>query len=171
MRTRYLIAFALAVVLSACGPKAKTADAGAPDANLAAAKAFMAKTAKEPGVQTTASGLEYKIVRSGPSTGLRPQEGDEIKVHYEGKLPNGRVFDSSYARGVPAAMPLDGLIPGWIEALKLMRPGDEWILYVPPELGYGAEGAGGGEIPANSALIFKIELIDLLPAPGHVQQG
>jgi FKBP-type peptidyl-prolyl cis-trans isomerase len=100
---------------------------------------------------------------------MRPQDGDLIKVHYEGKLPDGTVFDSSYERGAPAAMPLDGLIPGWIEALKLMRPGDEWLIYLPPELGYGAE--GGGKIPPNSALIFRIELIDMLPGPGRVQQG
>jgi FKBP-type peptidyl-prolyl cis-trans isomerase len=164
-----LIAFALAAALVSCGPKAKTADAGPTQSNLAAAKAFMAKTAKEPGVKTTASGLAFKVVRSGPANGLRPQKGDLIKVHYEGKLLDGEVFDSSYDRGAPAAMPLDHLIPGWMEALPLMRPGDEWILYVPPSLGYGAEGQG--RIPPNSALIFRIELIDLLPAPGRIQQG
>jgi FKBP-type peptidyl-prolyl cis-trans isomerase len=108
-------------------------------------------------------------VRSGPASGLRPQKGDLIKVHYEGKLLDGEVFDSSYDRGAPAAMPLEHLIPGWMEALPLMRPGDEWILYVPPNLGYGAEGQG--RIPPNSALIFRIELIDMLPGPGRVQQG
>jgi FKBP-type peptidyl-prolyl cis-trans isomerase len=92
-----------------------------------------------------------------------------VKVNYEGKLLNGKVFDSSYERGQPAAMPLDALIPGWIEALQLMRPGDEWVLYVPPELGYGAEGAG--EIPPDSTLIFRIELINFLPGPGRVGQG
>jgi peptidylprolyl isomerase/FKBP-type peptidyl-prolyl cis-trans isomerase FklB len=68
-------------------------------------------------------------------------------------------------------MPLNRLVPAWQEALQLMRPGDEWILYVPPELGYGAEGAGDGEIPGGAALIFRIELIDFLPGPGSVQQG
>jgi len=68
-------------------------------------------------------------------------------------------------------MPLIGLITGWQEALQLMRPGDEWVLYVPPALGYGAEGAGGGEIPGGAALTFRIELIDVLPGPGHIQQG
>jgi FKBP-type peptidyl-prolyl cis-trans isomerase len=164
-----LIAFALAAALVACGPKAKTADTGPVQSNLTAAKAFMDKNGKEPGVKTTASGLQFKIVRSGPATGLRPQKSDLIKVHYEGKLLNGEVFDSSYDRGAPAAMPLEHLIPGWMEALPLMRPGDEWILYVPPQLGYGAEGQG--QIPPNSALIFRIELIDLLPAPGRIQQG
>jgi len=168
--SRLLAALVAVLVLTGCGkPKAETAADTA--ANLAAAKAFMDGNAKQPGVQVTPSGLQYRIVRSGPASGLHPQEADEVKVNYEGKLPNGKVFDSSYARGMPAAMPLSGLIPGWVEALKLMRPGDEWILYVPPELGYGAEGAGGGEIPPNSPLIFRIELIDLLPAPGRVQNG
>ena len=167
---RLFAVLAVALVLTGCAkPKVEIAQDAA--ANLTAAKAFMARNAKEPGIQVTASGLQYKIVRSGPKTGLRPQKGDEVKVNYEGKLPDGKVFDSSYERGSPAAMPLAALIPAWIEALQLMRPGDEWILYVPPELGYGADGAAGGEIPANSALIFRIELIDMLPGPGRVQAG
>jgi FKBP-type peptidyl-prolyl cis-trans isomerase FklB len=83
-------------------------------------------------------------------------------VHYEGKLLDGHVFDSSYERGAPAVMRLRGLIPGWVEALQMMRPGDEWQLYVPAKLGYGEKGAGG-EIPPNAVLVFKIELIDVLP--------
>ena len=139
----------------------------------AESKAFMAKTVKEPGVQLLpgGGGIAYKIVHSGPPSGLRPGPNDEVKVHYEGKLPNGRVFDSSYERGQPVVMGLKGLIPAWQLALPLMRPGDEWILYVPPEKGYGAEGAGDGQIPPNAALIFRIELIDFLAAPGRVQQG
>jgi peptidylprolyl isomerase/FKBP-type peptidyl-prolyl cis-trans isomerase FklB len=175
MRARTL-ATALALGLCAAGcarsgaEQAKAEAAGRGDsAAMAEAKAFLARNAKAPGVHVLPSGLQYKIVRSGPAGGLKPQLHDEVKVNYEGKLLDGQVFDSSYARGAPAAMPLDRLIPGWIEALQLMRPGDEWILYVPPELGYGSEGAG--EIPPDSALIFRIELIDLLPAPGRVQQG
>ena len=126
---------------------------------------------KAAGVVTLPSGLQYKIVRSGPASGAKPHAGDEVKVHYEGKLLDGTVFDSSYERGVPAAMPLDALIPAWIEALQLMRPGDEWVLYVPPALGYGEEGAGGGQIPGNSVLIFRIELIGVLPGPGSIAQG
>jgi len=136
-----------------------------------AAKTFLAQNAKQPGVQVLPDGLQFKIVRSGPANGLRPHPQDEVKVNYEGKLIDGKVFDSSYERGQPAAMPLKGLIKGWVEALQLMRPGDEWILYVPPELGYGAEGAGGGEIPGGAALIFRIELIDVLPGPGSVGNG
>jgi peptidylprolyl isomerase/FKBP-type peptidyl-prolyl cis-trans isomerase FklB len=134
------------------------------------AKAFLAQNAKQPGVRVLPDGLQLRVVRSGPADGLRPQLGDEVKVNYEGKLVDGTVFDSSYQRGVPAAMPLKGLIKGWQEALQLMRPGDEWILYVPPNLGYGAEGAGG-VIPPNAALIFRIELLGVLPAEGRVQQG
>ncbi len=135
----------------------------------AASATFLATNAKAPGVRVLPSGVQYKVVREGPPGGRRPGPNDEVKVHYEGKLIDGKVFDSSYERGQPAAMPLPALIPAWVEALQLMRPGDEWILYVPPELGYGAE--GGGEIPPNSVLIFRIELIDFIPAPGSIGQG
>lgn len=162
---RILMIGLAALSLSACQGKAQAPDQSAPS------KAFLAQNASQPGVVVLPSGLQYKIVRSGPVTGIKPQLTDEVKVHYEGKLIDGKVFDSSYERGQPAAMPLNGLVKGWQEALQLMRPGDEWILYVPPELGYGAEGAGGGEIPGGAALIFKIELIDVLPGPGRVQQG
>ena len=136
----------------------------------AQAKIFLAQNARKPGMHVLPDGLQYQVVRSGPATGLRPQLGDEVKVNYEGKLVDGTVFDSSYQRGVPADMPLKGLIKGWQEALQLMRPGDEWILYVPPNLGYGDEGAGGA-IPPGAALIFRIELLGVLPAEGRVQQG
>jgi peptidylprolyl isomerase/FKBP-type peptidyl-prolyl cis-trans isomerase FklB len=159
-----------ALALAACQPKAKGPDLAAAAAQPSAeSKAFMAKVAKEPGVKVLPSGLAYKIVRSGPATGLKPGPHDEVKVHYEGKLEDGKVFDSSYERGQPAAMPLDRLIPAWQEALQLMRPGDEWILYVPSNLGYGQDGAG--EIPPGAPLTFRIELIDVLPAPGRIQQG
>jgi peptidylprolyl isomerase/FKBP-type peptidyl-prolyl cis-trans isomerase FklB len=151
-----------ALSLAACHKPAPADQSGA-------AKAFLAKTAKEPGVVTLPDGLEYKVVRSGPATGMKPHLNDEVKVMYEGKLTDGTVFDSSYERGQPAAMPLARLVPAWEEALPLMRPGDVWMLYVPPELGYGAEGQG--PIPPGAALIFKIELIDFLPGPGSVEQG
>ena len=158
-----LLAAVASLSLAACGPsKVQTQ-------NLAAAEAFMAKNAKAPGVITLPDGLQYQIVRSGPLTGAKPAPIDEVKVHYEGKLLDGTVFDSSYERGVPASFPLQGLVPAWKEALVKMRPGDQWILYVPPALGYGAEDKG--PIPGNSVMIFKIELIDVLPAEGRVQQG
>ena len=162
----------LAAVLALAGcNRAGGGDPAEMAKSAAEAKAFMATNAKAEGVQTLPSGVQYKIVRSGPATGLKPGPQDEVKVHYEGKLVSGKIFDSSYDRGQPAAMPLPALIPAWKEALQLMRPGDEWILFVPPEMGYGEEGAGGGEIPGNSVLIFRIELIDVLPAPGRIQQG
>lgn len=160
---RTLTILAAALALAACHKPAQ------PDQS-AAAKSFLAQNAGKPGVHVLPDGLQYQVVRSGPADGLRPQIGDEVKVHYEGKLVNGKVFDSSYQRGVPAAMPLKGLIKGWQEALQLMRPGDQWIIYVPPELGYGAQGAGD-DIPPGAALIFKIELLGVLPGQGRIQQG
>ncbi len=169
MRNALILSVVLA--LAACSPKTDAAKApGAPEVQSEQSKAFMAKAAKEAGVKVLPSGLAYRVVRSGPATGLKPQLSDEVKVHYEGKLEDGKVFDSSYERGAPAAMPLNGLIPGWQEALQLMRPGDEWILYVPSNLGYGENGAGG-EIPPGAPLTFRIELIDVLPGPGRIQNG
>ena len=153
------------LLLSACGQPAPVD----PEAGKAEAAAFMTKNAGEEGVQTLPSGLQYQVVQSGPAGGESPDRNDLVKVEYEGKLVDGTVFDSSYERGAPAAMPLPALIPAWKEALQLMRPGDEWVLYVPPALGYGE--AGAGEIPPNSVLIFRIELIDVLPGPGRTAQG
>lgn len=153
-----------ALALAACHKNTALPD------QSAAAKSFLAENAKQPGVVVLPDGLQYKIVRSGPATGQHPHRNDEVKVNYEGKLIDGKVFDSSYERGQPAAMKLADLVPGWVEALQLMRPGDEWILYVPPALGYGEQG-GGDVIPPNAALIFRIELIDFLPADGSVAKG
>jgi len=164
---RLFLVLAATVLLAACGQGSAKEKAE----NLGAAQKFMAENARAEGVKTLPSGVQYKVVKSGPAGGVSPKAGDEIKVHYEGKLTSGRVFDSSYERGEPAVMPLDGLIPAWIEALQQMRPGDEWTLYVPPEQGYGEEGAGGGEIPPNSVLIFRIELLGVLPRGGASAQG
>ena len=150
-----LIAFGLALTLAACSAP-KPASSG----DLQAAQAFMAANAKLPGVVTLPSGLQYKIVASGPASGPHPSSTDDVKVNYEGKLAsNGTIFDSSFQRGEPAVFPLDGLVEAWIEGLQLMRPGDEWILYVPPQLGYGDEDKG--PIPANSVLVFRIQLLDV----------
>jgi len=127
---------------------------------LAEGQAFLAKNAKAPGVVTTASGLQYKVTTSGPKTGKAPKLGDIVKVHYEGKLLDGTVFDSSFQRGQAAIMPADGLIPGWLEALPMMHVGDEWTLWIPASLAYGERAAG--PIPANSVLVFRLQLIDML---------
>ena len=124
-----------------------------------AVEPFLAQNAKAKGVVSLASGLQYKIVQSGPP-GPSPKPGDIIKVHYEGALTSGAVFDSSFARGKPVLMPLADLVPAWMEALPMMHVGDEWILYAPPALGYGAEATG--PIPANSVLIFRIKLLGML---------
>jgi FKBP-type peptidyl-prolyl cis-trans isomerase FklB len=121
---------------------------------------FMATNAKAPGVITLPSGLQYKVVHAGDPKGPSPKPGDVVKVHYEGKLLDGAVFDSSFQRGKPMLAPLGGLVPGWMEALPMMHVGDEWTLYVPPSLGYGDK--GGGPIPPNSVMIFRIQLLGML---------
>ncbi|HRD47076.1 MAG TPA: FKBP-type peptidyl-prolyl cis-trans isomerase [Caulobacter sp.] len=163
MLRRTLLIGLAGLALAACQKKADPALLNASAAN---AKAFMDKTAKEPGVLKLPSGVLYKVERAGPAGGRSPGPRDDVKVHYEGKLVSGEVFDSSYERGSPAVMNLGGLIPAWQEALVKMKPGDSWILYVPPELGYGEDGAG--PIPPNSVLIFKIELIDSLSSGAPV---
>ncbi len=168
MLRRTLILVALAsLTLAGCGPRG--ADPALIQANAAVAAAFMEKTAKEPGVLKLPSGVLYRVVSSGPTDGISPHRADDVKVHYEGKLVSGDIFDSSFDRGSPAVMKLGGLIPAWIEALQKMRPGDEWILYVPPAMGYGEQ--GGGPIPPNAVLIFRIRLIGVLPAAGSTGFG
>jgi len=151
---RLVAACALVLALAACSPKtdAPTAAAG-PTAEEA--KAYLDKNAKEPGFVTTPSGLQYKVVRSGAADGPKPDKDDEVLVHYEGKFVNGEVFDSSYERGSPAGFRPSDLVPGWTEALQMMRPGDEWQVVLPPELGYG----DSGQMPPNSVLIFRMELL------------
>ena len=166
----FCVSLAALAVATGCGDGAGSAEAQASEPTPEG-RAYLDKVAKEPGVKPLSDGILYKVVRSGPTAGLKPQLGDEIKVHYEGKLIDGTVFDSSYDRGQPAAMELRQLIPAWEKALPNMRPGDEWILYVPPAQGYGAEGTPGGPIGPNAVLVFRIELIDLLPKPGRIQQG
>lgn len=152
---RLIVACVIALGLVACQPKG--AAVKGPESTAADAKAFLDKNAKEPGVVVLPSGLQYKIVKSGPATGAHPGLHDEVMSHYEGKYLNGEVFDSSYERGQPSVFKPDGVVPGWTEALQLMRPGDEWMLYLPPELGYGPD--GGGRVPPNSVLTFKLEMI------------
>lgn len=157
-RFRAVIATSAALVLAACG-------GGADDAVAEGeAAAFMAENARQEGVETLPSGVQYRVVRAGSPGAAQPDSNDLVRVHYEGSLLDETVFDSSYQRGVPSAMPLDQLIPAWQEAIPQMRVGDEWTLWVPPEQGYGE--AGSGPIPPNSVLIFRIELLDVAPVPG-----
>ena len=126
--------------------------------NLKAGEAFLAANAGKPGVKTLPSGLQYKVV--APGKGASPKANDKVTVHYRGTLIDGSEFDSSHSRGKPATFGVGQVIPGWTEALQLMKEGDKWELYIPPKLGYGARGAGA-KIPPNSALIFEVELISV----------
>lgn len=126
--------------------------------NMAKASEFLETNKKAEGVIALPSGLQYKVVKQG--TGAQPKLTSEVKVHYEGKLLNGKVFDSSIARGEPISFPVSGVIKGWTEALQRMKVGDKWILYIPPGLAYGERGAGG-DIGPNELLIFEVELLDV----------
>lgn len=128
------------------------------DKNAAEGKTFLAENAKKPGVMTTASGLQYQVIDKGD--GANPVASDTVTVNYEGKLIDGKVFDSSYQRGKPATFRVGDVIPGWQEALKLMKPGATYMLYIPANLAYGAQGAPGA-IGPNETLIFKVNLISV----------
>ncbi len=128
------------------------------------AMSFMAQNALTEGVRTLPSGVQYKVIKSGPAEGAKPGPDDMVKVNYEGSLLTGEVFDSSYKKGKPMVFQVKNLIPGWVEALQQMRAGDEWILYVPPSLGYGAERTG--PIPPNSVLVFRLEVLAVGAAAG-----
>lgn len=125
--------------------------------NKAAGQEYLTKKGKEPGVTTTASGLEYKVVAAGDPKAPLISASDEVTVNYRGKLLDGTEFDSSFSRGQPATFSVGGVIKGWQEALVMMKPGARWELYVPAELAYGANPRPG--IPANSVLIFEVEVL------------
>lgn len=128
-----------------------------PQTALEKGKAFLAENAKNPGVVTLPSGLQYKIVTTG--TGPKPTSSQTVKVNYEGTLIDGTIFDSSYKRGEPIEFPVTGVISGWVEGLQLMTVGSTWMLYIPSDLAYGSRGAGGA-IGPDETLIFKVELLD-----------
>jgi FKBP-type peptidyl-prolyl cis-trans isomerase FkpA len=129
------------------------------EANLEAGKKFLEENAKKNGVITTESGLQYEVVRD--ADGPKPRADGTVRVNYEGTLIDGKVFDSSYKRGEPAEFPLDQVIMGWTEGIQLMSPGSRYKFYIPPELGYGDQPVGNGLIPANSVLIFDVELLNV----------
>lgn len=139
-------------------------DALSIDANLK----YLEDNKLKKGVITRPSGLQFRILQNG--FGKRPQSTDTVKVYYTGKLINGVVFDGT-SPGLPASMKLNSVIPGWIEALQLMREGDRWQLVIPPNLGYGVRGAGDGAIPPNQTLIFDIKLVETTPAARRGEKG
>ncbi len=128
-------------------------------ANRAAEEKFMAENAKAEGVKVTASGLQYKVIEEG--SGEKPSMNSKVRVHYEGKLLNGEVFDSSISRGEPLEFMLTQVIAGWTEGLQLMSVGSKYRLFIPAKLGYGSRGAGQA-IPPDAALIFDVELLAVL---------
>ncbi|OSZ72858.1 peptidylprolyl isomerase [Sphingomonas sp. IBVSS1] len=152
---------AAAVVIGVVGVLVYTGTQGQVAAVRQADMDYMKANKAKAGVVTTSSGLQYQVIRAG--NGPRPAAKDTVLVHYEGKLVDGTVFDSSYSRGQPAAFPLDQVIPGWTEGVQLMPVGSKYHFVVPPELAYGAQGAGG-VIPPGAVLEFDIELLAVKPA-------
>lgn len=122
-----------------------------------AGRAYLAENGRREGVVTTASGLQYEVLASGD--GATPGPTDTVTTHYHGTFVDGRIFDSSVQRGVPASFPVNGVIKGWTEALQLMKVGDKWRIVCPPDLAYGERGRSG--IPPSSTLIFEVELLDV----------
>jgi len=137
-------------------------------ANLAAGNAYLEANKAKEGVKVLPSGLQYKVIKEG--TGNTPTADDKVKTHYRGTLINGTEFDSSYKRNKPAEFPVKGVIKGWTEALQLMKEGGKWELYIPANLAYGQRGRPN--IPANSTLIFEIELLEVTKpaAPAQAAQ-
>ncbi|MBF1066468.1 MAG: FKBP-type peptidyl-prolyl cis-trans isomerase [Prevotellaceae bacterium] len=119
---------------------------------------FLAENAKREGVKVTETGLQYEVLT--PALGIKPTPTDTVTCHYEGRLIDGTVFDSSYRRGEPASFPLQGVIRGWTEGLQLMSIGSKFRFFIPFDLAYGAQGAGGS-IPPYAALIFDVELLGI----------
>lgn len=140
--------------------KQEAAAAAMADVNAKAGQEFLDANGKRVEVKTLPSGLQYEILEAGE--GESPKVGDTVKVHYTGKLIDGTVFDSSVDRGEPATFGVTQVIPGWVEALQLMKPGAKWRLFIPSQLAYGPQGAGG-IIGPNQTLIFDVELIEVNP--------
>ena len=149
----FLALLALGVGVTACGRRQQSV--GQDEQH------FLDTNGKQKGVATLGDGLQYRVVASGPADGPHPEKGDEVKVDYTGSLLSGAVFDSTNATGQPAVLKLDHLVPAWMEALPRMRPGDEWLIYAPPGLGYGTSGHPP-VIPPNSVLVFDVKLLGVL---------
>ncbi|RMH94921.1 FKBP-type peptidyl-prolyl cis-trans isomerase [Lysobacter pythonis] len=127
---------------------------------------FLAENGKKEGVKTTASGLQYQVVTEGK--GAKPGEGDAVKVKYKGTLLDGTEFDSTEKQGgEPAVLPLDRVIPGWAEGIRLMPVGSKYKFWIPSNLGYGEQVPPGAPFPPNATLVFDVELLDIVKAPKH----
>jgi FKBP-type peptidyl-prolyl cis-trans isomerase FklB len=137
--------------------------------NKAAGKDFLAHNGQEKGVKTTASGLQYKVLIPGDAKAASPLPTDTVSVQYRGSLIDGTEFDSSYERGQPLTLPVNGVIKGWQEALVLMKPGAKWKIYIPSELAYDTQMRPG--IPAGSVLVFEMELQSIKPAAASAPAG
>ena len=135
-------------------------EAAALAGNLAESEAYLAENAQNPGVTVLDSGLQYEVIESGPDGGESPTSSNSVLAHYHGTLPDGTVFDSSVDRGEPATFGVSQVIAGWSEALQLMKVGDKWRLFIPPDMAYG-EASPTPAIPPNSALVFEVELLEV----------
>lgn len=142
--------------------KRQTQRANEAKKNLEKGQAFLTENSKKPGIRTLESGLQYKVIKNGQ--GIKPQENSEVSVHYEGRLLDGNIFDSSYRRNQPATFKLNQVIKGWTEGLRQMSEGSVWELYIPSDLAYGPGGIPG-RIEPNETLIFKVELLSVKKEP------
>jgi FKBP-type peptidyl-prolyl cis-trans isomerase FkpA len=151
----------LEAFMAAQQAQAQAKAAAAAGTNRTEGNAFLAKNKTVPGVVTTASGLQYQVLR--PGSGERPMPTSKVRVNYEGKLLDGTVFDSSYQRGQPVEFGLDQVIKGWTEGVALMPTGSKYRFWIPGELAYGEQGTQGGPIGPNATLTFDVELLNVLP--------
>ncbi len=161
-RSTLAAVLAATALLAGCNKKVEAPKPAAYDLSAASSRKYLADYAAKPGVHKTADGLEYRIIKQG--TGKTPQRPDDmVTVSYKGMLITGKVFDQT-PPGKTVAFPAGNLIPGWVEALSMMKEGDEWELVIPSELGYGPEGAGNGVIPPDQTLVFDMTLVSVQPA-------
>lgn len=164
--------------ISSCSEKAQVQLSPEASKNLQTADEFLTQNATKPGIITTKSGLQYQIIASGDPNGAKPQYSSIVRVNYEGTFLNGEVFDSSFQRGTAQEFPVAELVPAWTEALLNMRPGDEWVIWVHPKIGYGPigmpQGCGGKDneciIPPNSLLVFRMQLLSIVKADETAQE-
>jgi len=156
---RGVLGIAAGAVLAACATKPLT-----PEERAAESARFLAENGRRAGWTTTASGLQYRVLRAMGEERARATAADTVQVHYEGRFPSGKVFDSSYERGEPAEFELQRVIDGWTEGVALMREGEMYEFAIPPALAYGARGAGE-DVPPNQVLLFKVELLAIVATP------